>query len=120
MTIFKLDTLQQWMPFRIDALGLVTILGNDRVDLVLGQLTHSSLTEWLPLLGAYTIVSNRIIEPLPGFNLYNITDGITASDLAGWCEGTAAGVRAPALTVSRQLTRLPIEYTGQIFWDKIE
>lgn len=84
MTSLPLETLQQWAPFRIDALGLVTLLGTDRVDLVLGQLVHSYLIEWLPLLGAYTVASNRVTEPLPGFTLYNITDGITANDLAGW------------------------------------
>ncbi|KAK4165558.1 hypothetical protein QBC43DRAFT_333436 [Cladorrhinum sp. PSN259] len=84
MVIGSLDALQQWAPFRIDALGLVTILGADRVDLVLGQLTISYLTEWLPLLGAYTIASNRIVEPLSGFALYNITDGIMVNNLSGW------------------------------------
>ena len=84
MSFFPLSSLQEWAPFRIDALGLVTILGADRVDLVLGQLAQSYLTEWLPLLGAYTIASNRIVEPLPGFSLFNISDGIMANDLAGW------------------------------------
>ncbi|RYP66162.1 hypothetical protein DL769_006106 [Monosporascus sp. CRB-8-3] len=81
---FPFVALQQWAPFKIDALGLVTILGASQADMVLGQLTRNYLTEWLPLLGAYVIADNSITNPLPGFSLYNITDGILATDLAGW------------------------------------
>lgn len=79
-----LDYLKNWAPFSIDALGLVTILGADEVDRAVGRLTRSFLTDWLPLLGAYTIASDRVTEAVPGFTLYNITDGISATDISGW------------------------------------
>lgn len=76
--------LKKWAPFRIDALGLVTILGAEEVDRSIGRLVQSYLTDCLPLLGAYTIASNQVTEPIPGFVLYNITDSIMATDLTGW------------------------------------
>ncbi|RBR03241.1 uncharacterized protein FIESC28_11795 [Fusarium coffeatum] len=84
MVITRLSTLKQWAPFEIDALGLVTMLGAEEMNLVIGQLTQNTYTEWLPLLGAYIIANDHITEPMPGFTLYNITDGIVATDLAGW------------------------------------
>lgn len=36
------------------------------------------------MLGSYIIASNQFTEPLPSFWLHNITDGIVATDLAGW------------------------------------
>src|SRR5271156_582823 len=45
--------LERWAPFRIDALGLVTLLGAERVDQVVGRLAHHRLTSCLPLLGAF-------------------------------------------------------------------
>lgn len=79
-----LSVVRDWAPFTIDALGLVTLLGAESVDRVAGQLTHDKLTAWLPTLGTYVFADNRVIEPLAGFHLYNITDGIMATDLAGW------------------------------------
>lgn len=76
--------LQTWAPFKIDALGVVTMLGADGVNLAIGQLTQSRYTDWLPLLGAYVIANNHVAEPIPGFSLYNITDGILATDVSGW------------------------------------
>lgn len=79
-----LDILRQWSPFKIDALGLVTILGADAVDGAIGSLKQSKITDWLPFLGGHVIASNQYIRPIPGFVLYNISDGILATDLAGW------------------------------------
>ncbi|KAI9860214.1 MAG: hypothetical protein M1813_006324 [Trichoglossum hirsutum] len=79
-----LREFRRWAPFKLDALGLVTILGAEEVDQVLGQLTQNRYTDWLPLLGAYKIANNHITRPIPGFTLYNITDGIVATSLAGW------------------------------------
>jgi hypothetical protein len=76
--------IKEWAPFHIDALGLVTILGVTEVDYAVGRLVQSYFTDCLPLLGAYTIASNQVTEPIPGFVLYNITDGIVATDLTGW------------------------------------
>ncbi|KAI8935181.1 hypothetical protein NX059_007774 [Plenodomus lindquistii] len=77
-------SFRAWAPFRIDALGLVTILGAQGADRVLGQLTTNRYADWLPMLGSYIIANDQITEPLPSFSLHNITDGIVATDLAGW------------------------------------
>lgn len=79
-----LAPLKDWAPFRLDALGLVTLLGADKLNLTLGRLVYSRYTEYLPVLGAYIIANNDIIEPKPGFVVYNITDGIMATDVNGW------------------------------------
>ena len=56
-------TLAQWQPFRIDAMGLVTILGADEMKMAVGRLVRSPITAWLPLLGAYTVANNQFTEP---------------------------------------------------------
>jgi len=78
------ESAHQWSPFKIDALGLVTILGLDEIDRSFGCLTRSWLTDWLPYLGAHVVASNRFTLPIPGFTLYNVSDGIVATDLTGW------------------------------------
>jgi hypothetical protein len=40
--------------------------------------------DWLPMFAALVVAGNKIIEPIPGFTLYNISDGILATDLFGW------------------------------------
>ena len=76
--------LKHWAPFRIDALGIVTILGADQMDIVLGRLSQAGFSGLLPLLGAYKVADNSIVKPMPGFTLYNISDGILATDITGW------------------------------------
>jgi hypothetical protein len=76
--------LKNWAPFRLDALGLVTLLGAGELDIAIGRLVKNHFTEYLPLLGAYIIAGDNITKPIPGFTLYNITDGILASDVTGW------------------------------------
>ncbi|KAK5051420.1 hypothetical protein LTR84_003072 [Exophiala bonariae] len=72
-----------WQPFRLDALGLVTLLGAEEVSRAIGGLQHSTITEYLPLMGAYLIAANRFTDPLPGYKAYNITDGIIPPALNG-------------------------------------
>lgn len=79
-----LSQLKNWAPFQIDALGLVTLLGAGELDIAIGRLVKNRLTEYLPLLGAYIIAGDNITKPVPGFVLYNITDGILATDVTGW------------------------------------
>ncbi|KAH0443161.1 hypothetical protein CcaCcLH18_01274 [Colletotrichum camelliae] len=85
--------LRDWSPFSIDALGLITLLGSEALDTVLGQMICNPVTQYLPLLGGQIIASNSVISPRIGFALHNINDGIKATDLAGWftrwlsCEG---------------------------------
>jgi hypothetical protein len=79
-----LPILKNWSPFRIDALGLVTLLGVDELNIALGRLVRNRYTEYLPLLGGFIVAQDRIVKPLPGFVVYNITDGVMATDVAGW------------------------------------
>ncbi|KAM0418759.1 hypothetical protein ACHAPT_012357 [Fusarium lateritium] len=79
-----LDHLLSWGPFRIDALGIVTLIGADQVDQAVGRLARNPVTRFLPLLGAYKIAGNDFVQPIAGFKLYNVTDGILATDLDGW------------------------------------
>ena len=76
--------LASWAPFKIDALGLITILGTTELDMTVGSLVRNRLTDFLPLLAAFLIAGNNILSPIPGFAVYNITDGILATDVSGW------------------------------------
>ncbi len=71
-----LHTVKDWAPFRLDALGLVTLLRAEEVNVAIGALQHSLFTECLPLFGTYMIAGNKFTRPIPGFALYNITDGV--------------------------------------------
>ncbi|KID64711.1 hypothetical protein MBR_09626, partial [Metarhizium brunneum ARSEF 3297] len=75
-------SLSQWDPFKLDALGLVTLFGAKEMNTSIGNLTESKFTEWLPILGSYAVANNEIAEPEQGFVLYNITDGIMATDVS--------------------------------------
>lgn len=79
-----LDYVRDWQPFKIDALGIVTMLGASDMDQSLGRLVRYRYIEYLPLLGAYVIAGNDIVKPVPGFRLYNVSDGIMATDIASW------------------------------------
>ena len=76
--------VKDWSPFQIDALGLVTLLGADEVNQSVGTLQHRRFTEYLPLLAAFVIAGDRFVTEQPGFVLYNLTDGITSTELKGW------------------------------------
>lgn len=79
-----LDYVGEWSPFRIDALGLVTLLGAEEVDSAVGRLVENPWVEYLPLLAAFVVAGNRYVQPKSGYVLYNISDGIMATDVAGW------------------------------------
>src|SRR6201996_5083392 len=76
--------LKPWQPFRLDALGLVTLLGADEVNNSVGRLVTSRWLEYMPLLGAFVIAGDRFKEKKPSFNIYNISSGINTSDLSSW------------------------------------
>lgn len=79
-----LEQLREWAPFKIDALGLVTMLGATEVDLTVGRLVYNRYTEYVPILAGFIIAGDSITKPIPGFVLYNVTDGILATDVTGW------------------------------------
>ncbi|KAH0041004.1 hypothetical protein KCU78_g1026, partial [Aureobasidium melanogenum] len=74
----------QRSSFKIDALGLVTFLGADEVDLAVGSLQRRRFTEWLPLLATFIVTGKRFAVEQPGFVLYNLDDGIITTELKGW------------------------------------
>ncbi|KAI0473199.1 hypothetical protein GGR56DRAFT_604444 [Xylariaceae sp. FL0804] len=102
------ETLQHWaarMDLRVDALGLVTILGAEEVDRSVGRLVvpprrlarrgrggllgglGAALGRglyMLPLLGAHVVASGAFTRKRPGFTLYNLGAGIQTGELAGW------------------------------------
>lgn len=79
-----LKYLVSWSPFRLDALGLLTMLGGPEMSRAIGHLGFHRFTEFLPTFGAYTVPSNDFVQPLSGFTLYNITDSISSTTFAGW------------------------------------
>jgi hypothetical protein len=93
-----LHSLVSWQPFHVDALGSVTLLGADEMQKAVGRLSQSCITEWLPLLAAYTVASDQILQAQSGFTLYNIIDGVVATDLSSW--------------FTRWLASYPITYTA--------
>lgn len=76
--------LLKWAPFKIDALGLVSLLGANDVDRAIGQISRSQWTDYLPFVAGFVVASDSFRMPVPGFALYNISDGIYAIDIAGW------------------------------------
>ena len=76
--------LLKWAPFRLDALGLVTVIGAEEVNYSIGRLARSRITEYLPVVSFFVIANDSIRSAITGFELYNITDGIYATDFAGW------------------------------------
>jgi hypothetical protein len=72
------------VPFKMDALGLVTLLGADEVSTAIGSLQRRRYTGALPLLAAFILAGDRFTSIQPGFVAYNLTDGITTTELAGW------------------------------------
>ncbi|KAK4960566.1 hypothetical protein LTR10_003462 [Elasticomyces elasticus] len=78
------QSIKEWQPFKIDALGLVTLLGADEVNQSVGMLQRRRLTEYLPLLAAFVVAGDRFNDDQAGFSLYNLTDGIHSTELKGW------------------------------------
>ena len=82
--VYPWITLRKWAPIRIDALGLVTFLVAEELNLYIGRLVRSRWLEYMPLLGAFVIAGDRFKDKRPSFNMYNISDGITTTDLSSW------------------------------------
>jgi hypothetical protein len=81
------ESLNSWgrgTGLKIDALGLVTLLGAEEMDRSIGRLVPSMYLEYLPVFGAFVVAGNRFTTKKPGFVLYNISAGIMTTELAGW------------------------------------
>jgi hypothetical protein len=86
-TELPLHELKAWsdkVPFKMDALGLVTLLGADQVSTAIGSLQRRRYTGALPLLAAFVLAGDRFTSIEPGFMLYNVTDRITSNFMSGW------------------------------------
>ena len=79
-----LEDLRAWSPFRLDALGLLTMLGTNEMSREIGSLSANTLVFWVSLLGGNVVPSNAFVHPLHGYTLYNISDAIQSTSLAGW------------------------------------
>lgn len=79
-----ISSLAGWSPFRLDALGLVTLIGAEEVATAIGALQRNWITEYLPLLGSFLVAEDKVTTPLPGFTLYNASHGIYVPVLSGW------------------------------------
>jgi hypothetical protein len=53
-----LQTLSSWAPFHIDALGLVTPLGADEINVSVGHLAPSRWLEYMPLLAGFVVAGD--------------------------------------------------------------
>jgi hypothetical protein len=82
--MFQLTALQDWVPFHIDALGIITLLGADEVSFAFGRLAGNRYSSFLPTVGAYVFAANIFTTPIPGFHVYNVDDSIYTSDVPGW------------------------------------
>ena len=76
--------LLKWAPFKLDALGLITVIGAQEVNHSIGRLSRSRITEYLPVVSSFVVANDSIRSAIAGFELYNVTDGIYATDFAGW------------------------------------
>ncbi|OOQ90095.1 hypothetical protein PEBR_05102 [Penicillium brasilianum] len=80
----KLASWAEGTGLHIDALGLVTLLGAEEMDRSIGRLVPSLYFDFLPLLGAFVVAGDRFTEKKSGFTLYNVSEGIMTTELAGW------------------------------------
>lgn len=62
----------------------MTLLGSDEINASVGRLSESRYVEFLPFLGAFVLSGHFFTVKKPGYRIYNITAGITTTELAGW------------------------------------
>jgi hypothetical protein len=78
------ESLYNWQPFQVDALGIITLLGSEGIDAWVGRLVPSRWLEYMPLLAINVIAANQFLSKQPSFFLYNVTRGIHTTDMAAW------------------------------------
>ena len=108
--------LLEWSPFKIDALGLVTLLGAEEVNASVGRLVRSTFFEYFPLLGAFVISGNSFRNKEAGFNLYNITQGIHTTDMAAWL---TRWMQSQDFESNRSVVRWTVEPRKVPRWEKV-
>ena len=88
VTMLPLKDLLGVHTFRLDALGIVTLLGAEEVNHALGRLVRNRWFENMPLLGAYVIAGDRISDPVGDpvgdLELRNLTRGVKTRTFAPW------------------------------------
>lgn len=107
--------LIDWAPFNIDALGLVTLVGADEVNLAIGSLC-TGLTDFLPLVAGHVIAGDTFRHHMPGFTVFNITDSIRATDVAGWFSRWLLCQHLPYNTATLIVTLTPTPPTHSRPW----
>ena len=76
--------LSSWAPFKIDALGLVTLLGAEEVNASVGRLAPSYWVEFMPFLAGFVFAGDRFRSKQAAFTLYNVSSGIVTGNMASW------------------------------------
>lgn len=82
--VIALKQIKNWAPFKIDALGLVTLLGAGQVDQAVGCLSRNRFIDHLPFLALNVVAGDDINEAQPGYAVYNFSDAVVTSQLAPW------------------------------------
>ena len=82
--MFAFKQVKNWTPFKIDALGLVTLLGASQVDQAVGRLSRNRFIDHLPFLAINVVAGDDITEAQPGYAVYNFSDAVVTAQLAPW------------------------------------
>ncbi|KAF6228974.1 hypothetical protein HO133_007087 [Letharia lupina] len=82
--MIALKQVKNWAPFKIDALGLVTLLGAGPVDQAVGRLSRNRFVDHLPFLALNVVAGDDINQAQPGYAVYNFSDAVVTSQLAPW------------------------------------
>lgn len=71
--------------FKLDALGLITLLGAEEVGNAPGQLTRSTWCQYLPIMASNIVAADKFRNPIPGYGLGSSPD-ISVAGLPGGCK----------------------------------
>ncbi|KAL4947952.1 hypothetical protein BDW69DRAFT_189715 [Aspergillus filifer] len=107
------EALSTWAPFKIDALGLLTLLGANEVDISVGRLAPSYWLEYMPLLAGFVFAGDRFRTKQPTFTLYNVSSGIITGNLSAWF---TRWMQMQEFHVSRSLVYWEIKRNPQSQW----
>jgi len=110
---FPLGYIKDWSQksFKFDAISILAILGAGEVDQAVGTLTRRRYTEYLPLLAGQVIASNSFTSSVPGFTMYNLSDGIKHTELNGSFARILMSV--PTTKATTIITWEPVEHRAK-------